>query len=247
MHSFENKVVLLGYYGSDKTHALSAWCSTYDELNIDLSVEVKNRIEELYQATIKNKKNSMKDLLKLLAESKHETPFEKSLFHFQIETDIASHIHLLKHRIGVSTNASSSRYKELNDDKFYVPYDWPQEEIEKHIEFCEYALLEYHRLVATLTTHFVNQGMTRKKARDRAKESARYKLPYSKQLICDVSFNFRSLYHFLELRYNEHAQKEICDIACKMLVEVAKLNHFDLTLKAFGLIDDNKHIRNPFS
>lgn len=42
-------------------------------------------------------------------------------------TDIATHIHIIKHRIGVSVNGESARYKELGDDKFFVPDDWPDE------------------------------------------------------------------------------------------------------------------------
>ena len=53
----------------------------------------------------------------------HETPFEKGTVHFLVDTDIASHIHLLKHRIS-SLNAESARYKELKEDKYYLPEDW---------------------------------------------------------------------------------------------------------------------------
>jgi thymidylate synthase ThyX len=53
----------------------------------------------------------------------HETPFEKCTVHFLVNCDIASHIHLLKHRIA-SINAESARYKELKEDKFYLPEDW---------------------------------------------------------------------------------------------------------------------------
>ena len=86
MPSQQNKVELIGYYGSDETHALSAWTST----SRDLTEDKKNRIPKL---------------LKMLAENGHETPFEKSSIHFLVTSDIASHIHLLKHRIGVSINA----------------------------------------------------------------------------------------------------------------------------------------------
>src|SRR5260221_14181025 len=99
-----NKVELLGWYGGDKINACSAWTST----NRDLTEDKINRISKL---------------LKMLADNGHETPFEKSMVHFLVNTDIASHIHLLKHRVS-SLNAESARYKELKEDKYYLPEDW---------------------------------------------------------------------------------------------------------------------------
>ena len=89
-----NEVELIGYYGSDESHALSAWTSTSRDLT-------------------DNKRDRMGKLLNMLAEAGHHTPFEKSSIHFLVTTDIASHIHILKHRVGVSVNAESARYKEL--------------------------------------------------------------------------------------------------------------------------------------
>jgi len=208
-----NKVELIGYYGSDLTHALSAWTST----SRDLTEDKKNRIPKL---------------LKMLAENAHETPFEKSSLHFLVTTDIASHIHLLKHRIGVSTNAESARYKELKEDKYYVPVDWPAEEKELYIEHLESSLQKYHAALERL----VQGGMSRK----RAKESARLYLPYGNQITADIMFNFRSFVHFVRLRYSEHAQVEIRDIARSMLDLVVSTGAFPATLEAYGLTHEEK-------
>lgn len=214
-----NKVELVGYYGSDETHALSAWTSTSRELTED-------------------KKNRIPQLLKMLAENGHETPFEKSSINFLVTTDIASHIHLIKHRIGVSVNAESARYKELKEDKYYVPVDWPQQEQERYITHIEYSLHKYHETLNRL----VQGGMSRK----RAKESARFYLPYGNQITADVMFNFRSFVHFLRLRYSEHAQLEIKDISRQMLELVKSTESFSATLEAFGLTI-NGELRGPFS
>ena len=109
MTEHSNKVELVGFYGSDETHALSAWTST----SRDLTDEKRGR---------------MGKLLTMLATQGHHTPFEKSSMHFLVTTDIASHIHILKHRIGVSFNGESARYKELKEDKFFVPDDWSEDE-----------------------------------------------------------------------------------------------------------------------
>jgi thymidylate synthase (FAD) len=213
-----NKVELIGFYGSDESHALSAWTSTSRELTED-------------------KKSRIPQLLKMLAENGHETPFEKSSIHFLVTTDIASHIHLLKHRIGVSINAESARYKELKEDKYHVPVDWDAEEKELYIEHMEASLQKYHSTLERL----VQKGMSRK----RAKESARLYLPYGNQITADVMFNFRSLVHFLRLRYSEHAQVEIKNLAKQMLDLVVETGSFPATLEAFGLTV-NGQTRKPY-
>jgi len=213
-----NKVELIGYYGSDLTHALSAWTSTSREL----TEEKKNRIPKL---------------LKMLAENEHHSVFEKSSLHFLVTTDIASHIHLLKHRIGVSINAESARYKELKEDKYYVPVDWSAEEKELYIEQKESSLQKYHAALERL----VQGGMSRK----RAKESARLYLPYGNQITADIMFNFRSFAHFVRLRYSDHAQLEVKEVARCMLEMVQSTGAFKATLDAFGLTDNGK-IREAF-
>lgn len=207
----KNKVELLGYYGSDETHACSAWTSTSREL----TEEKTERIPKL---------------LKYLADHKHETPFEKSGLHFLVDTDIASHIHLLKHRIGVSINAESARYKELKEDKIYVPADLPMEWMANIALFAKEGLKHYHACIDSLVN---DHGFER----SRAKEVARYFRTYNTQITADIMFNFRSFFHFLNLRNKPEAQKEIREIASEMLELVQNIegNPFKYTLKAFNL------------
>lgn len=207
MPASPNTVELLGHYGSDETHALSAWTST----SRDLPDEKRARIGPL---------------LSMLASEGHHTPFEKSSLHFLVTTDIATHIHLLKHRVGVSVNAESARYRELKDDTFYVPNDWPVEERWALISHLEDSLAKYHACLDRL----VKGGMDRK----RAKESARFYLPYAKQLTADVMFNWRSFHHFLGLRMKPEAQVEVRELAEAMLAQVRATGAFPLTIEAFG-------------
>lgn len=198
MKAQPNKVQLIGFYGTDETIALSAWTST----SRDLTDEKRQRIPEL---------------VRRLWFDGHETPFEKVQLHFLVTCDIASHIHLLKHRIS-SLNAESARYKELKDDKYYVPDDWTniigtQDGIltlwsEKLIQSTERSILLYHEALKELTPIL---------GRKRAKETARYFLPYNTQITSDVMFNLRSFANFFRLRNSEHAQVEIQQIARQMM------------------------------
>jgi thymidylate synthase (FAD) len=207
MKDHNNTVELVGFYGSDETHALSAWTSTSRDLNDE-------------------KRGRMGKLLTMLAQNGHHTPFEKSSLHFLVTTDIATHIHILKHRIGVSFNGESARYKKLQEEKAFAPPDWPEDEQVKLIEHYNESFKKYHATLERL----VQAGFSRK----RAKESASFYLPYSHQLTADVMFNFRSFMHFQGLRNEEGAQLEVQNLSKEMLKQVSNLEVFNLSLDAFG-------------
>ncbi len=202
---YKNKVELLGYYGSDEVIALSAWTST----SRDLTDEKRERIPAL---------------IKMLWDNEHETPFEKGMVHFLVDTEIASHIHLLKHRMS-SFNGESARYKELKEDKFanYGDYDWRR------------ALHNYNELGNKLY-HMCLEDLTPVLGRKRAKESARFFKTYSSQIQGDVSFNMRSFANFIKLRNSEHAQLEIREVAQQMwdLVQGIEGNPFKETLNVIS-------------
>ena len=207
-----NSVVLVGTYGGDITHAQSAWSSTDRELTPEKTARLPQ-------------------FLLQLAEAGHHTPFEKSVIHFGMTTEIASHIHILKHRIGVSLNSESARYKELKEDRAYIPTDWPPHLQERLRRLITSSQSEYHSLVRDLEA----VGFNRK----RAKESARFVLPYATQYQVDVSFNFRSFMHFMGLRNSSHAQMEIRNIAKECLRLVVEQGDFKFSLSAF------QHVQLP--
>ena len=204
-----NKVELIGHYGSDITHAQSAWTSTSRDLSKDKLVRIPN-------------------LLKMLADNGHHTPFEKSSLHFLVTVDQASHIHLLKHRIGVSINGESARYKALKENKVYYPEDWNVKWSQKLVEHTERGNELYHQALTELTELL---------GRKRAKESARFFKTMNSQITMDLMFNWRSFYHFLNLRNKPDAQLEIRQIAKEMLDLVVNIedNPFKHTIKAFNL------------
>lgn len=218
-----NKVQLIGHYGSDEIHGCSAWTST----SRDLTPDKRGRIPKL---------------LADLGKDGHHTPFEKSSLHFLVNTDIATHIHLLKHRIGVSINGESARYKELKEDKFFIPEDWvgisAASEPEGYgFEGSDWAsILEEHTKRSNMLYHAALKDLTPVLGRARAKESTRYFKSYNSQIEADVMFNWRSFHHFLNLRHKPNAQKEVRDVAGQMLDLVKNIegNPFQHTIIALG-------------
>lgn len=213
----KNNCELIGFYGSDLTHAQSAWTST----SRDLTQEKLDRVPAL---------------LKMLASEGHETPFEKSSFHFLVTVEQASHIHLLKHRIGVSINGESARYKELKEDKVYIPEDWKDIQFEN--SFSNWSkILEDYAKEGNKLYHQAIKELTPVLGKKRAKESARFFKTFNSQITMDVMFNWRSFVHFYRLRATEHAQKEIRELSIQMLETIKKIdgNPFEHTIKAFNL------------
>jgi thymidylate synthase (FAD) len=221
-----NTVELLGYYGDDAVHASSAWTST----SRDLTNEKIARIPKL---------------LTMLATEGHHTPFEKSSLHFLVNVDQATHIHLLKHRIGVSINGESARYKELKEDKTYLPEDWKGIVLKEQLELDGptnkmvdwYEKLDNFTYEANQLYHQALEELTPILGRKRAKESARFFKTFNSQITMDVMFNWRSFYHFQQLRNSEHAQVEVRELAQQMLDLVKNIegNPFKHTIEAFGL------------
>ena len=232
MGQLKNTVELLGYYGDDITIACSAWTSTSRELTDD-------------------KRQRVGKLIDMLWSNGHETPFEKASVHFLVNTEIASHIHLLKHRIS-SLNAESARYKELKEDKYYLPEDWAVIENSKFVELQSgyeekstnwRHILDVYTQLGNKLYHQCLEDLEPVLGRKRAKESARFFKTYNSQIQADVSFNMRSFANFVKLRRCEHSQLEIRQIADKMLKLVMDLpdNPFKNTLDTWeknGIIKD---------
>ena len=229
----DNKVELLGYYGSDEIIACSAWTST----SRNLTDEKKARIPSL---------------IEMLWVNGHETPFEKGVVHFLVDTDIASHIHLLKHRVS-SLNAESARYKELKEDKYFLPEDWNNIDVSldwdnakdehgfhlgvpfKCAEIKDWNdMLGWYTRLGNFLYHSAVKDLEPVLGRKRAKESARFFKTYNSQIQADVMFNMRSFANFIKLRNSRHAQKEIREIAQQMwdLVATIEGEPFKYTLQA---------------
>lgn len=221
-----NSVELLGYYGSDEVIACSAWTSTSRDLTAEKRLRVGKLINQLWSQG-------------------HETPFEKGIVHFLVNTDIATHIHLLKHRIS-SVNAESARYKELKEDKYYLPEDWKNIEVKdpfvkesmdypREPYYWDQCLKDYTEL-GNMIYHKCLEELTPVVGRKRAKESARFFKTYNSQIQADVMFNMRSFANFIKLRNSEHAQREVRELAAEMLQLVKDIpsNPFKETIKAWG-------------
>lgn len=235
-----NKVTLIGYTGSDKLHVLNAWASTFLEAGIEIPDIIEERTDALVDFIEKNgkRKRTVPEIIQFLATETHSSPFRASHFILMMTEDVATHIHLLKHKVLIKhENAESARYKQLKEDKFYLPEDWLQYgstgrywyERLKESSIATNKL--YHQAIGDL----VNCGMPKARAR----ESARYFKQYNSQLNVFRTISFDGLRQLHEKRGSGSAsQLEVSELVDEIVRQVAAIpgNPFEHSLKAWGLI-----------
>ena len=238
----QNKVTLLEYGGSDKTHALAAWSSTFLDLDTEIPASIDERVDSLIDA-IKTKGGKVKTPEQLIAwlmdpsHDMHTSPFRASFFMFATTNDIATHIQFLKHAVAMQAeNAESARYKELKEDKYYLPRDWLEYgEVgntwyKELIWVSELSNRRYHDCLKDL----IDAGMPK----ERAKETARYFKLYNSQINSTKMFSFDGLMQvYFKRQASKGAQKEISDMVTAMVEEVKNIpgNPFKASLEAFGV------------
>ena len=248
--SNKNSVELIDFMGGDNLHSLAAWSSTFLEFDIDIPENIENRVDVLVNHILNNgkKKRKVEDLLEYLASNQHTSPFRFSSFVFGMTTDIATHIQKLKHKVILEAeNGESARYKELKEDKIYLPEDWKgcllsQESLAQSngiygLNATWLTALEDYSILGNKLYHRCLEDLTPILGRKRAKESARYFKTMNSQITLSVMMNMSCFYNFYSLRADDAAQIEIQDIANQMLecIKTIPNNPFKHTLNAFNL------------
>lgn len=235
-----NKVTLISYTGSDKLHVLNAWASTFLEAGIEVPNIIEERTDALVDFIEKNgkRKRTVPEIIQFLADEKHSSPFRASHFILMMTEDVATHIHLLKHKVLIKhENAESARYKELKEDKFYLPEDWLNYDTtgrywyERLKESSVLTNAMYHQAIDELT----KCGMPKARAR----ESARYFKQYNSQLNVFRTISFDGLRQLHEKRGGDsRSQLEVSELVDEIVRQVAAIpgNPFEYSLKAWGLI-----------
>lgn len=218
-------VVPVNVSGDDLSVARAAWVSTKGE-----------------RAEDENNEERIEGLINFLMNGRHGTPFEHNSITFLVSAPIFVWREHHRHRIGISYNGESGRYKKL-DPVFYVPnsernlvqvgspghYTFvpgdEQQVFAMQIELKRAAEFSYRTYESLLS-----QGI--------AREVARMCLPVNIYSSCYVTMNTRSLMNFLSLRtkrdgarFPSFPQREIEMVADRY--EAVFKEHFPLTWAAF--------------
>ena len=149
-------------------------------------------------------------LIKYLIENGHESPFEHIIFTFRIKTPLFVARQWFRHRIS-SFNEISARYSVLNEE-FYVPDKARlQDTVNKQGSIFSQDReldLRIDEIIAAASDasykayyKMLDMGI--------ARELARMVLPVNAYTMFYWTVNLRSLFNFITLRSDEHAQWEI--------------------------------------
>lgn len=230
IEDYKNKILLKRVYGNDLIVAEEAWTSTTSEITEDMKKRVPEFIEMLWSSN----------------PVPHKSPFEKGAFQFSVTADVASHIHLIKHRTA-NANGESARYKEIKEDKTYLPEDWKgvlvkdpdlRLELSRMGLGLDYDTMEWYDVLKQLSKlsnklyHTSLAELADVLGRKRAKESSRFFKMYNNQSMVSIQFNLSAFYTFLEQRKDFHAQDEIHGIATEMLKLVEQEGSYKYSLRS---------------
>ena len=162
----------------------------------------------------KNKKDKPEGLLRYLVQHKHWSPFEHGHATFEIETSKAIGIQLIRHR-SFSFQEFSQRYQDVNRlGDIFEPIelrsqceDNRQSSVEIINPKLENGMMANTAIDQLLTqSHRIYNQLLEAGV---ARETARMVLPLATTTKIHMTGSIRSWIHFLELRDDEHAQKEI--------------------------------------
>lgn len=212
-----------------------------DWLGSDALICQAARVSTLGSASIETEESM--GLINFLMSNRHGTPFEHSTLVFRISAPIFVWREFMRHRIGISYNEESGRYKEL-DPVFYIPdvnRNLVQTGKPGHYKFEPGTTEQYTSMYDALNRSFYESwGGYQKQLKDGiAKEVARMCLPVAIYSTAYVTMNPRSLMNFLSLRtkhedsmFPSFPMWEINQVADQM--EVFFAEKFPITHAAFN-------------
>jgi len=165
-------------------------------------------------------------LIRFLIEHHHDTPFEHNQLSFRIKAPIFVVRQWMRHRMN-SYNEISYRYVE-SALEFYIPQEWRfQDKINKQASAGSF---HDEDLKKKYKESLENSGKTYQELLEQGvcREIARAVLPLCTYTEFIYTCNLRSLMHFLRLRLDKGAQKEIQLFAQSLLQLSAP--HFPIAL-----------------
>ena len=189
------EVRMIDVMGDDARLASAAWVATSAEDGLRRAVE---------------RPDDVAGVIKYLIKHRHGTPFEHATLQFFVRAPIFVWREWHRHRVGMSYNEESARYKTL-EPEFYVPdRERPMTKVDGWVPGRpKFLRCEDDRLHATVVAEMEAGYRTeyarylRQLGRGIDPGLARVNLPVGVYSSCWVTCNPRSLMHFLSLRVHE--------------------------------------------
>lgn len=183
------------------------------------------------------KKGDAKDrgLIRYLYRNDHLSPFSFVSFQFHVKCPIFVARQWFRHR-SMDYNEASARYKEFEWEVFY-PETWrKQDPVNKQNSLDELDFNDTHQeLYDSYKQAYESCRITYENALavGAAREQARMIMPVGQYTDFFINVNMRNLFHFLELRLDEHAQYEIRVFAEAILKILSSLDDIKWSIEVF--------------
>lgn len=200
-----------------------------DVLGSDLSVVNAARVSMGKKKTVFDESDAK--LITYLAKHKHTSPFRHAFLSFHVKCPLFVKGQFDKHQVGISINTISGRYVQTADDWYEpdvlrkaadsVKQGSKDEPIENNYHMLTEMNAHYEESLR-LYNELIKEGVCR--------EQARTVLPQGMNTEFYMSGSLQAFVHFIKLRTDNHAQKEIQDygLAFKELV----YNSFPYSMEA---------------
>lgn len=236
-YTSEITVNLIDKMGDDTRIAAAAWVSTSADAGIQRA---------------KDKPDDVSGVINYLMKHRHGTPFEHGCLQIFVHAPIFVWREWHRHRIGVSYNEESGRYKQL-DPVFYIPpRNRPMVKVDnwkpgrpKFLELTEESVhggaeIAYMNLCDRLKDSYRYAYVQYEQNLDAGFDPglARDCLPVGIYSSCWVTMNPRSCMHFLSLRTHDTSAKFVSyplyeiEVAARKVEELFK-QHWPITHDAF--------------
>lgn len=153
-----------------------------------------------------------------LLDQGHSSVFEHAAATFYLTGVSRSLTHeLVRHRAGFGFSQLSQRYVDSSDVNFVVPPEILEQHMaRKEFEFlCREALATYTRIIDRLEPVLADVEDA-KERRKRARQTARAVLPNATETRIVVTANVTAWRHFLRMRANRHADREMRRLAVEI-------------------------------
>ena len=188
-----------------------ALLDTMPRENLDEAIVSAARVS--YDPGSTNRTRTTSGLIRFLLRHAHTTPFEMVEFKFLIRMPLFIARQHMRHRTS-SINEVSARYSEVKDE-FFVPEEF-RKQATVNRQGSEGVIDDNETMIGATNAHSVMSHklyMELIKSGDVCREQARMVLPQSAYTEFYWKINLHNLMHYLHLRMDSHAQKEIRDYA----------------------------------
>jgi len=236
------------------THGFVRFVDSMPSQNLDESIVESARVS---YSTGTTTSRSSRGLIRYLLRNWHTTPFEMVEFKFHLKMPLFVARQWMRHRTA-SVNETSARYSVVPNE-FYTPQTYRlQSQVNKQGSYGEvdtvYDMSGEAKKIGDAAFELYDLMLNYECCR----EQSRCHLPQSTYTEFYWKINLHNLMHFLHLRMDHHAQKEIRDYACAVyqLVEGLaphtfeafrdfRLNSIQLSGPELEALREKKHLESP--